>query len=51
MHYSYCESIMEGIKDVSCLNPLVRAKMIRIPHVFNRRPCVAILEEVADEDA
>ena len=47
VYYSYDESIFCGLADENCLNPLIRAEMERIPHVFKRRPCRAMLIETA----
>ena len=46
--YSYDESIFGGLGYENCLNPLIRSEMERIPHVFKRRPCRAILTETGD---
>ena len=48
VYYSYDESIFCGLADENCLNPLIRSEMERIPHVFKRRPCRAILTETGD---
>ena len=48
VYYSYDESIFCGLGDENCLNPLIRSEMERIPHVFKRRPCRAILTETGD---
>ena len=45
VYYSYDESIIGGLSDQNCLNPLIRSEMTRIPHVFCRRPCAAIVDE------
>ena len=48
VYYSYDESIFRGLADENYLNPLVRSEMERIPHMFKRRPCRAILIDTAD---
>ena len=49
VYYSYDESILCGLADENCLNPLIRSEMERIPHVFKRRPCRALLTEGVPE--
>ena len=49
VYYSYDESIFCGLGDENCLNPLIRSEMERIPHVFKRRPCRALLTEGVPE--
>ena len=51
VYYSYEEAIFRGLADENCLNPLIRSEMKRIPHVFKRRPCRAILTAAGDAAA